>query len=459
MLSANKLIHCLTKNNYCKLTILRTFSAGSIDAMSQPIDYDRFINDLSARRKVSPIRELTKLFTTAPPGTIFLAGGIPNGSTFPFSRMTVELKDGTTFKLEGKKIENALQYQPTPGYPPLVEQLQKFQTQVHGLDSTFWQKNSLLVSTGSQDALCKALEMSLSEGDPILVQEPIYPGTSAIIRPLNANMVPIGQDEHGIVPSALRSALSNYGSSEKVSAMKKDVPKLLYLNSTGANPTGATIPTERKKEIYDIACEFNLVILEDDPYYFLHFEEKDPVSFLSMDRESRVLRFDSFSKILSSGLRVGFVTGPKELVSRIELHTQASTMHTSALSQAIVSSLLDEWGSEKLLQHFKMIQQFYKGKRDCMLASADKHLKGLAEWSVPRAGMFLWIKVPGIADTKKLITEGGIEHGVILVPGKDFLAYDDAQSQYFRASYTVASPEDIDKGFARLANLIKAEIA
>ncbi|XP_059483648.1 kynurenine/alpha-aminoadipate aminotransferase, mitochondrial-like [Neocloeon triangulifer] len=446
--------------NRCWLlaTVARRFSSANLKSVSmQKINYDRFVNALSARRKPSPIRELTKLYASAPAGTIFLAGGIPNGSTFPFSQMTVELKDGSSLKISGKTMENALQYQPTPGYPALIHQLKKFQSEVHKLKELFWMKNDLLVSTGSQDALCKALEMSLEEGDPILVQEPIYPGTSAIIRPLNAKMVPIAQDEEGIIPSALEDVLSTFGTAEEVSAKSNGVPKLLYLNSTGANPTGATISTLRKKEIYKIVCEYNLVIMEDDPYYFLHFEEQDPVSFLSMDVEGRVLRFDSFSKILSSGLRIGFVTGPKDLVHRIELHTQASTMHTSAFSQVVVSTLLEEWGSAKLQQHFKSIQKFYKDKRDCMLAAADKHLKGLAEWNVPKAGMFLWIRVPGIADTKKLITEGGILHGVILVPGKDFLCTDDAKSQYFRASYTVASPQDIDKGFERLANLIREE--
>jgi kynurenine/2-aminoadipate aminotransferase len=124
------------------------------------------------------------------------------------------------------------------------------------------------------------------------------------------------------------------------------------LNPTGANPTGLTISTKRKREIYKIACEYNLLILEDDPYYFLHFEEvtyiilrqknigrnlsfnqKNPVSFLSMDTENRVLRFDSLSKVLSAGLRIGYVTGPKQLLERIELHVQSSVIHTPALTQ------------------------------------------------------------------------------------------------------------------------------
>lgn len=111
------------------------------------------------------------------------------------------------------------------------------------------------------------------------------------------------------------------------------MPKCIYINPTASNPTGVTMPLERRKEIYQICCKYNLIILEDDAYYFLHFLDEQPVSFLSLDTEGRVIRFDSFSKVITSGLRVGWLTGPKQLVQTIELHIQSSYLHSSSLSQ------------------------------------------------------------------------------------------------------------------------------
>lgn len=113
------------------------------------------------------------------------------------------------------------------------------------------------------------------------------------------------------------------------------MPKAIYLNPTASNPTGATMSLDRKKEVYKICCKYNLIILEDDAYYFLHFLDEQPVSFLSLDIEGRVIRFDSMSKVLSSGLRLGWLTGPKQLVHYVELHIQSSILHSSTLSQVI----------------------------------------------------------------------------------------------------------------------------
>ncbi|KAF4518692.1 hypothetical protein B566_EDAN002728 [Ephemera danica] len=382
------------KKSSCGSNLRGVATAKTLLNSNTVMDYNRFLNATALRRQVSPIRELTKLFATAKPGTIFLGSGIPNAGTFPFGKVVIELKDGVSFSLDGKTLENALQYQPTPGYIPLVQQLKELQQKVHGLRSNFWDTNDLVVTTGSQDGLCKAIEMSLEDGEPILVQEPIYSGTTAILKAFDPRMIAVAQDSWGVCPEKLEEALKLEGTAEEIRARQKGVPKVRIW--------GVTIPTERKKRIYEIACEYDLIILEDDPYYYLHFEEKEPVSFLSLDTQGRVLRLDSFSKILSSGLRLGFVTGPKALVNRIELHMQASVMHASSLPQVLVSNLLKEWGHEKLFNHFKYIQKFYKLKRDSMVAAAEKHLTGLADWTVPTAGMFLWFKVRGIQDVKKM---------------------------------------------------------
>lgn len=136
------------------------------------------------------------------------------------------------------------------------------------------------------------------------------------------------------------------------------MPKVIYLNPTASNPTGVTMPLERKKEVYRICCEYNIIILEDDAYFFLHCLDEQPVSFLSLDTEGRVIRFDSMSKVLSSGLRLGWLTGPKQLVHYIELHIQSSFLHSSTFSQVIFISYID--GIIKSREMFKTMLNIFQ---------------------------------------------------------------------------------------------------
>lgn len=152
------------------------------------------------------------------------------------------------------------------------------------------------------------------------------------MKPYRPTLLPIEQDEFGVIPDHLISTLENWRSQCGTDPTKK-MPKIFYINPTAANPTGVTIPLDRKKEIYKICCQYNILILEDDAYYFMDFQDGKPVSFLSLDVEGRVLRFDSLSKVLASGLRLGWVTGPKQLINNIELHIQSAYLHSSSLSQ------------------------------------------------------------------------------------------------------------------------------
>lgn len=177
-----------------------------------------------------------------------------------------------------------------------------------------------------------------------------------------------------------------------------------------------------------------------------------------MDVDGRVIRADSFSKVLSSGLRIGFITGPKPLIERIVLHIQVSTMQTSTFAQLLVSHLLYQWGEEGFLAHVDRVIDFYREQRDALLAAADKWLSGLAEWHVPTAGMFLWVKIKGIHDVRKLIEEKAFKKEIFMLPGCGFYLDSSAPCPYFRASFSSASPEQMDLAFQRLAQLIKESL-
>lgn len=238
-------------------------------------------------------------------------------------------------------------------------------------------------------------------------------------------------------------------------------PRVLLCCPTGSNPTGASLGIARKRRVYELARQYSLLILEDDPYHWLQFAEERTPSLLSMDVDGRVLRFDSFSKLLASGIRLGWATGPAPLVERLQLHTQASNLHTCGMSQALVAAIFDAWAARHggdavagFAAHMRGVADFYRQRRDVFVTSAERHLSGLAEWSVPSAGMFVWLKLLGVDDAHALITEHAVAAKVLFVPGSSFMPCG-SPSSHVRAAYSTATPEQIDEALSRLAALLK----
>ncbi|RXM95645.1 Kynurenine/alpha-aminoadipate aminotransferase, mitochondrial [Acipenser ruthenus] len=365
------------------------------------MNYSRFINAISAARKASPIRILTELQQRSPPSLISLAAGAPNANTFPFKSASISLKNGGSIEFDETLMKRALQYSASSGIPELLSWMKDLQKSLHNPPTAGRAQLEMCVTTGSQEGLCKAFEMIINPGDNVLLDAPTYSGTLAALKPLGCNIINIPSDQYGMIPEALRETLSQWRL-EDVGKPNNTIPKLLYTIPNGGNPTGASMTTERKREVYQLAQDYDFLIIEDDPYYFLQFEKPWAPTFLSMDVDGRVLRTDSFSKILSSG-----------------------------------------------------VVEFYRKQRDAMLSSADKWLQDVAEWHMPAAGMFLWIKVKGIQDTHKLIMEKALEKEVLLVPGGVFNIDSSEPCPYVRAAFSLSSPEQIDQAFQRLHALIK----
>lgn len=420
------------------------------------MDYSYFINDLSSRRRPGITRELTKKLYNAPKETISLAEGMPDDTSFPFERINVVMKDGSTFTLKEGELAAALQYIPSQGYPPLMQTLKEFTYYIH--EPPNWENTDIIITNGSQCGISKSIEMCIEDGCPILVQNPLYTGTEIVMKPFKPTLLPIEQDHFGIIPEHLLKTLEDWEEKCKTDPTIK-MPKIFYVNPTGSNPTGATIPMDRKIEIYQICCKYNILILEDDAYYFMDFQDAKPVSFLSIDTEGRVLRFDSLSKVLAPGLRVGWVTGPKQLIHNIELHIQSAYLHSSSLSQSMVHNVFRAWGFDKVLHHFSSVSKHYKLRRDLTIAAMNRHLKGLADWSVPSGGMFVWIKVRNVPDVYEMLMTRGLKKNVCFSPGQAFMADPTVACSYIRAAYSRATPKKIDKAFKLLAELIREEQA
>ncbi|KAG2185002.1 hypothetical protein INT43_000915 [Umbelopsis isabellina] len=406
------------------------------------VDYSKFINERSKARTPSAIRALFKYYDI--PGMITLGAGFPNKDTFPFESLQVTLKDGTTLKMDQKLFESSLQYSATPGLPALTDWLRELQLDEHKPRNKDF---SISLGIGSQDLITKAFEMFIGPGSNILIENPSYTGIVSFLKTQPCNLVSVATDKQGIVPESLNSILENWEDEETR-------PKVIYLIPTGSNPTGATIPMDRRKAIYSICQKYDILIMEDDPYYFLQFCDPRVPSFLSMDVDGRVLRFDSLSKILSAGLRLGWVTGPKELVDRINMHTMVTNLQVSGVAQALAATLLQKWGLEGFYKHIESVGKFYEEKRNVFLECAERRLKGVADWTVPQAGMFVWLKLNGIADSNELITTAAVEKKVLAVPGVAFVPSGEP-SPYVRVSFSAVSPEEMDEALKRLAEAIK----
>ncbi|KAJ3395108.1 hypothetical protein HDU92_006193 [Lobulomyces angularis] len=414
-------------------------------------DYSKFFTELSMKRKPSAIRELQKFIFL--PGMISLGGGSPHPETFPFAEFNIKFKDGTVVNINEKETAKVMQYNATNGLPELVKILNDIQTAEHNPP---YKDFDIIVGGGSQDVLTKAFEMLLSRDSTLLLEAPTYVGSLAFLKALGCNFEELTCDKDGLIPENFERVLKNWDHN------KKDFPKVLYTVPCGGNPTGASTTFERKKKIYEICSKYDILILEDDPYYYLQFNEKRTPSYISFDKEQRVLRFDSFSKILSSGMRVGWATGPKPLIERLTLHGQASSLHTSNISQTFVLKILEHWnGFEGFNNHCKEVTKFYEKRRDVFFKLCEKHLKGneggdVASYDLPTAGMFFWIKLLGVEDSMELIKSKAVEKKVLLVPGFEFFANPRVTS-YCRSSFSIASEEEMELALKRLAEIVVEE--
>jgi len=199
------------------------------------------------------------------------------------------------------------------------------------------------------------------------------------------------------------------------------------------------------------------LIIEDDPYYFLQFKKPEP-SFLSMDVDGRVIRLDSMSKVLSAGMRLGFVTAPIPLWQKIVYHQQVTSMHASSISQMIALKLFEKWDLSGFHEHSERIAKFYENRKTLMVNAINKHLKDMVTFNEPTAGMFVWLKVKGIEDTRKLIYEKALGQEVLLLPGSAFFADQSKSYPFVRVSYSLSTPEQTEIGMARFGKVLHGEL-
>ena len=305
--------------------------------------------------------------------------------------------------------------------------------------------------------------MLLSEGDSLIVEAPTYSGSLAALEPMGVNLVTVPTDGGGMDTDALQACLEGWEASHP----GKPKPRVIYTIPTGSNPTGASLEEGRRDALLAIAAQHDCLVLEDDPYYFLQYAPTRSRSLLSRDTDGRVLRFDSFSKVLSSGLRVGVVSGPPALLDNINLASQSSCLHPSGVSQAAVLALFQHWGVGEsdtsalggLDGHLQEVVRFYASQCDAFMSAAEAAgLPGLARYTRPSAGMFVSMECLGVSDTTTLTEEKAAAKKFLMVPGSSFFPRG-TTSPHVRAAFSTATPEQMQTATAGLAELLREETA
>lgn len=432
-------------------------------ASNEAKDLSHLLSNESKSRQTSPLKGLFKYFNT---DIAYLAGGLPLSDYFPFDKLSIDIptpsftsgigapiteENKTTLEIYKKKSENvpdqielarALQYGGTEGQPEFLQFVKEHTEMIHKIPYDDWEA---VVSVGNTESWDSTLRTFCSKGDSILVEEYSFSSALETANGQGINTVPIAMDDFGIIPEKLDELMSRWIGNK---------PKLLYTICTGQNPTGSSLSAERRKQIYDIACKYDFIIVEDEPYYFLQMETytQDKAarqakavhdhgefikalvpSFISLDVEGRVIRLDSVSKVLAPGLRLGWIIGQKALLERfVRLH-EVSVQSPSGFSETITNALLRTWGHSGYLDWLIGLRAEYTHKRDVAMDAVAEYLpKEVITYNAPVAGMFFILHVDASKHPKfqelgedplkveAIIHEQSIKQGCLMAPGSWF---------------------------------------
>jgi DNA-binding transcriptional MocR family regulator len=386
--------------------------------------------------ETSAIRELFKLL--GKPGIISFAGGFPDSAMFdvPGIRESVD-------KALAEEPGGALQYGATEGYEPLRTQLAHFM-QTKGVKQI--EPQGLIVTTGSQQALDLLGKTMIGPGDKVIVEAPTFLATIQCFRLYGADLVNAPIDAHGVQTDKLEQLIEQHK------------PKLVYLIPTFGNPSGATLTRERRIRVLELAKKYKTLIVEDDPYGDLYFGEAPPPSILALSSEvpgSRewIAHCGSMSKVLSPGLRVGWMIAPPELLAKATMCKQFSDAHTSTFAQATAAQYLK---SGRMPATLARVRQVYAERAQAMGDALAREMGDAIEFTRPNGGLFFWAKLTGAGGKVKdagELAKRAIEKGVAFVPGAPFFANSPDVST-LRLSFATVGVDRIVEGVERLAGAV-----
>ena len=391
------------------------------------------------RMTSSAIRELLKL--TEDPEVISFAGGLPAPDVFPVEEFSAAC--GQVLKEWGAL---ALQYGSTEGYLPLREMIARH-TGRYGISVT---EENILITSGSQQALDLIGKVFINPGDRILVEEPTYLGALQAWNAYGAEYVTVRMDENGMVTDELENAL-------------RSGVKFIYVLPNFQNPTGVTLSAERRQKLLEIADQYGVPIIEDDPYGQLRYEGENLPSIVSMDNEYRrngnneyrgnVIYLSTFSKTLAPGLRLAWVIAPAQVIRKLVQAKQGADLHTSTFNQIVAYEVARGGFIDR---HIWLIRRVYGERRNIMLDAMEELFPPGVQWTKPKGGLFLWGMLPKEMDTTEIF-KIAVARKVAFVPGTSFFALGGGKNT-MRLNFSYSNPDQIQIGIERLANVLKEMI-
>ena len=386
---------------------------------------DKFVN-----MKPSAIREIFK--SLGKPGCISFAAGNPSPESFPVEDIKRIAADILT-----QEPITALQYGITEGYPKLRELVSQRLKRLYNIGT---EDDDTIIVTGGQQGIELTCKVMCNEGDVVICENPSFIGALNAFRSLGAELKGVPLKDDGIDLEALEATLK---SSPRA--------KLLYVIPSFQNPAGITSTLENRKAVYELARKYDIVIIEDNPYGDLRFEGENVPSYKSFDVDGRVVYCGSFSKILSSGMRVGTLTANKELVSKIVVAKQVEDVHTNVFFQMVCARYMQECDLEA---HIEKIRALYRHKSSLMLKALDEYMPADVKFTRPQGGIFLWCSLPEGYELSEFVKRCS-EKNVFVVPGAAFLPDESEPTRSFRLNYSMPSDEEIERGIKLLAQVVE----
>ena len=380
----------------------------------------------------SAIREILKY--ASDPEVVSLSAGNPAPEAFP-----VEDIRRISDRILTERPIDALQYSTTEGYGPLRSHLTAYMKQKHGIGRDF---DDILITSGAQQTIELCVKALCNDGDVAICEQPSFVGTLNSIRSLGGRLVGVPMEEDGMELEKLEEALK-----------ENPTTRLIYTIPNFQNPSGVTMSMAKRRALYALARKYDVLILEDNPYGDLRFAGEDVPAVKTLDEDGRVLYVGTFSKVISPGMRVGFVAGPQPVVQKMVVCKQGEDVHTAILSQMICEAFMTGYDYEA---HLRRLREIYRQKAELMLSLIEEHLvpAGITYQRV-QGGLFVWCALPEGADMPAFCSQAVRDHKVAVVPGNAFLTDEAAPCQAFRLNYSTPTDEAMRQGVERLGRFAR----
>jgi 2-aminoadipate transaminase len=401
-------------------------------------DLERYAGLFAQRTRVmrsSAMRDLMEI--TARPEVISLAGGLPDTSTFPPDRFAAQMT-----RVAQESAAEALQYGPTEGFEVTKACIRKVMA-AEGMDPD---PADMIVTTGGQQAIDLVAKTLVDPGDPVICEAPTYPGAVPVFSSYQADTIQIGVDGEGMLTDQLEDVLDRLDSEGRR-------PKFIYSVPTFQNPAGVTLSAARRRHLVEIAREREILVVEDNPYGLLRYDGQPTEPLYKLDGGDYVLYLGTLSKILSPGIRVGWLCAPPPVMEKIVIGKQATDLCTSTLTQYFVAEYFAE---DRWEDYVRDLIGIYQARRDTMLEALERHFPGQATWTHPGGGLFVWATLPDYLDTTDLLAKA-LRRDVAFVPGA--AAYVDGRgTNSMRLNFSGSDQEQIREGVRRIGQVIAEQI-